>query len=83
MGWSAATLGVRMTAVWHRNFLGSPSGWVVTLLLAALGAYLLWNHTGHIIYALPYLFLLACPLMHVFGHRHHHHGHDEKKETSE
>jgi hypothetical protein len=29
--------------------------------------------------ALPLLFLLACPLMHVFmhhGHGHHHHGDD-------
>ena len=24
---------------------------------------------------LPYLFLLACPLMHIFGHGHHHGGH--------
>jgi len=43
-----------------------------TISLAIVGAYLLWNHTGHIVYALPYLFLLACPLMHVFGHRHGH-----------
>lgn len=59
-------------------FLNTKIGWAVTLLLAALGAYLLWNHTGHIVYALPYLILLACPLMHVFGH---HHGHDHKPEN--
>lgn len=58
-----------------RLFLGSKIGWAVTLSLAVLGAYLFWNHTGHVVYALPYLFLLACPLMHVFGH---HHGHDHK-----
>ena len=40
--------------------------------LAILGAYLLWSHTGHVISALPYLILLLCPLMHVFGHRHEH-----------
>lgn len=66
-----------------RMFLGSKLGWVVTLSLAALGAYLLWTHTGHIIYALPYLFLLACPLMHLFGHHHHGHRHnDQPRETA-
>jgi hypothetical protein len=62
-----------------RTFLGSKLGWAVTLPLAVLGAYLLWNHTGHVVYALPYLFLLACPLMHVFGH---HHGHHNKPENT-
>jgi hypothetical protein len=61
-----------------RSFLGSKFGWAVTLALAVLGAYLLWNHTGHVVYALPYLLLLACPLMHVFGH---HHGHHSKPEN--
>lgn len=62
-----------------RSFLSSKTGWAVTLSLAALGAYLLWNHTGHVVYALPYLFLLACPLMHVFGH--HHGGHGKMEDT--
>ena len=60
-----------------RSFLGSKIGWAATLSLAVLGAYLLWNHSGHVVYALPYLFLLACPLMHVFGHRHGGHGKPE------
>jgi hypothetical protein len=62
-----------MTAERCNAFLGSKLGWAITLALAALGAYLLWTHTGHVVYALPYLFLLACPLMHVFGHHHGHH----------
>jgi hypothetical protein len=60
-----------------RCFLGSKLGLAITLALAILGVYLLWNHTGHLVYALPYLILLACPLMHVFGHRH---GHGHKSE---
>ena len=60
-----------------RCFLGSQWGLVATLLVAALGAYLLWTHTGHVLAALPYLLFLACPLMHIFGHRH---GHDKSKE---
>jgi hypothetical protein len=59
-----------------RQFVGSTTGLVVCLLLAAVGAYLLISHTGHVLAALPYLALLACPLMHFLhrghhGHRHH------------
>ena len=39
------------------------------LAIAGVGAYLLWNHTGHIWAAAPYVLLLICPLMHLFGHR--------------
>ncbi len=56
------------------SFLNSKLGWVVTLSLAALGAYLLWTHTGHVLAAAPYIILLACPLMHLFGHNHGHGG---------
>ena len=54
-------------------FVGSLPGLLVTLALAALGAYLLATHTGHVLWALPYLLLLACPLMHLFMHRGHRH----------
>lgn len=43
----------------------------VTLGLAA-GAYLLTRHLDHVGRYLPYLVLLACPLMHVLHHRHRH-----------
>jgi hypothetical protein len=55
-----------------RCFLGSKFGLAALLAIAVLGAYLLWNHTGHVLAAAPYLLLLACPLMHLFGHRHSH-----------
>ena len=55
------------------EFFGSRSGLVVTFGLAVLGAYLLWTHTGHVLAALPYLILLACPLLHMFGHGHGQH----------
>ena len=58
-------------------FLGSTAGLVVTLGVAALGVYLLWYHSGHVLAAAPYLLFLACPLMHLFGHRH---GHSHSKE---
>ena len=42
----------------------------------AIAAYfLLSEHRAHFLGALPYLLLLACPLMHVFMHHGHGHGH--------
>jgi hypothetical protein len=65
------------------GFLGSRSGLAVTLVVAALGVYLLATHTGHTLAALPYLLLLACPLMHLFGHRHHSgHGSETSRSTA-
>jgi hypothetical protein len=59
------------------SFFGSPIGLAVTLSAAAAGVYLLLTHTGHLLFALPYLILLLCPLLHVFGHRHGH-GHSRE-----
>lgn len=36
--------------------------------------FLLTEHRAHLLGALPYLLVLACPLMHLF-HRHGNHGH--------
>lgn len=42
------------------------------LMLGAVAAFfLLTEHRAHLLGALPYLMLLACPLMHVFMHRGH------------
>jgi hypothetical protein len=57
-----------------KTFFGSTAGLICSLMLAALGAYLLAYHLAHVALAIPYLFLLACPLMH-FMHRGHHHHH--------
>ena len=61
-----------------RCFFGSTAGLIVTLCVAVLGAYLLWNHSGHVWAAAPYLLFLLCPLMHIFGHGHSHDGHQKK-----
>lgn len=53
-----------------REVFGSPLGLAACLALAALGVFLLWTHTGHVLSALPYVLLLACPLLHLFGHGH-------------
>jgi len=67
----SANRGLEKTMNTLNGFLGSRTGLVVTLVAAALGVYLLATHTGHTLAALPYVLLLACPLVHLFGHRHH------------
>ncbi|MET3605915.1 hypothetical protein ABIC99_003750 [Sphaerotilus sulfidivorans] len=47
-------------------------GWLA--LAAVAGWFLLTEHRAHLFGALPWLVLLACPLMHVFMHGRHHHG---------
>jgi hypothetical protein len=55
-----------LPANWRRGVI-----WGVGLLGLVL---LLVDHWAHMLGLLPYLLLLACPLMHVFmGHGHHHH----------
>jgi hypothetical protein len=44
--------------------------------LGILTYFLLTEHLAHVIYFLPLLLLLACPLMHVFMH-HGHGGHED------
>lgn len=52
----------------------SPMG-IFVLVAGGVGVYyLLTEHLTHVTQAVPYLFLLACPLMHLFGH-HGHGGH--------
>ena len=51
-----------------------PSIALGMLLVIAL-FYLAREHYGHVSQALPYLILLLCPLMHLFGHHHGGHSH--------
>lgn len=61
-------------AVWWR----SRSALVLCGFLAVAGFLLLFEHTAHVFGALPYLLILACPLMHLFMHRGHGHSHDHR-----
>lgn len=51
------------------------SGLVLLAFLGIAGFFLVTEHTAHLLGALPYLLLVACPLLHFF-HRAHG-GHDE------
>jgi hypothetical protein len=58
----------------------SPFG-LALLAASAVGAYfLLTGHFDHVLQAVPYLILLACPLMHVFHRGHHGHRHPRSPE---
>lgn len=52
------------------------SAWKGAALMIAviLAFYVLREHWGHVFGFLPYLILLACPLMHLFMHHGDHHG---------
>lgn len=66
-----------LPSFWH-----SPAGLTLVIAVTTGGFYLLAEHRAHLLGALPYLLLAACPLMHVFMHRGHggsghgHGGHD-------
>jgi hypothetical protein len=52
--------------------------WVLIGFIAIAGYFLLAEHRAHAIQFLPFLLLLACPLLHMFhGHGGHRHG-DER-----
>lgn len=69
----------------HTHDQAPPSFWrsrygIGWLALAGVAAWFLWTeHRAHLFGALPWLVLLACPLMHVFMHRGHrgHPGHGD------
>jgi hypothetical protein len=44
------------------RFSHSKFGFAMSLILAGLGAYLMWMHTGHVLAAVPYVVLLAVPV---------------------
>ena len=62
---------------WWRTRLGIA---VIGFALVA-AFYFLREHWGHALGALPYLLLLACPLMHLFMHGGHGHG-GERRPTA-
>jgi hypothetical protein len=66
-----------------RSFLASRANLVLLGFLAIAGYFLLTEHWAHVVpylSFLPWLLLLACPLMHVFMHGGHggHGGSDDR-----
>ncbi len=62
-----------------QSALASRTRTVFLALTAAGAALIAYDHRVHLIGALPYLLLLACPLMHLFMmHGHGGQAHDDK-----
>ncbi len=62
-----------------------PRGkWVFYAFVLIGGVLLFTEHRAHLLGILPYLFLFACPLMHLFMHHGHgsHHHEDNVSNTS-
>jgi hypothetical protein len=59
-----------------QSFLTSRAGLACLVFVVIAGFYLVTEHTAHLFGVLPYLLILACPLMHVFMHSGHGHGGD-------
>lgn len=75
----------------HEKHDTPPSFWSsrhalgLVVIGGVAGYFLLTEHLAHVVGALPYLLLLACPLMHVFmhgGHGHHHGHHHQQDDKS-
>lgn len=60
----------------RKGWFNSKSSIVLASFLAIAGFYLITEHKAHLFGSLPFLILLACPLLHVFMHRGHG-GHDD------
>ena len=53
-------------------------------MFGAIGAYYLFTeHRAHLFDYLPFVLLMACPLMHIFGHGHGGHRHEGEERPAE
>jgi hypothetical protein len=71
-----------------RSWFRSRSGVVLLAFLAIAAFFVVTEHRAHALGALPYVILLACPLLHLFhrGHgrgRGHHGGEDRARREGE
>lgn len=73
----------------HDSSANHDSRWKLALLgfLAVAGFFLWTEHKAHLLGLVPYLLVLACPLLHLFHHRHrdgvHQHGSRAAAQASE
>ncbi len=68
----------------RRGFFSSAANIVLIGFLAIAGFYLVTEHRAHLYGILPWLLLLACPLMHFFMHGSHDgHGGRENRDSDQ
>lgn len=66
----------------HVSFWRSRTGVALVVLGAVAGFFLLAEHRAHTLGVLPFLVVLACPLMHLFMHHGHGHRHSHGEDSS-
>jgi hypothetical protein len=67
----------------HRHEAGcaAHSRWTWFVAFAGLTVVLLWQeHRAHLLGVVPYLILLACPLIHLFMHGSHGRGNSHRED---
>lgn len=62
----------------HVPLWRNRGGLLLSVVLMIADVLIFTDHEGHLLGALPFLFLLACPLMHMFMH----HGHGRQDEAN-
>ena len=70
----------KATGPWYKRRANIP----YLLAFGGISLYVLTEHWAHAAPYLPWLLILACPLMHIFMHRGHggHGGHDPSEQAS-
>jgi Protein of unknown function (DUF2933) len=66
-----------------RDWLYSRTGIATCVAVAVLGFLIYTGHSAHLLGLVPYLLILACPLMHIFMHGGHHNHHGKKSERED
>jgi Protein of unknown function (DUF2933) len=64
-----------------RHWLRSRTGIVLLAFLGIMAFFLVTEYTAHVLGALPFLFVLLCPLLHFLLHGRHGGGHDRHPES--
>ena len=63
-----------MSRTGERDGFAIPA-WIAACAFVGIAVFFLWEeHEAHILGAIPYVILAACPLIHIFMHRGHGHG---------
>lgn len=58
----------------RKNGWRSKANWALVGFLLVAAYFLITEHRAHVIDFLPFILVLACPLLHLFMHRDHGHG---------
>lgn len=65
------------------SFIFSKGTIVACVVLLVTGFLIMTGHSAHLFGFLPFLLILACPLMHIFMHGGHHHDDDQHEHEHE